>query len=158
MDSCRTSMHGWLLCLYWCIVAVPLPAWLDSVVDWWVAAVPLPAWLVTVVDWWVAAVPLPAWLVTVVDWWIVAVPHLAWFVCFYLVCLKCECLIEVWWKYSRKVIIFLLGVDCDYGKSVLHLLFLLLSPDVRRLKVRLFDLLLMSEMLDLIDLDWNKHL
>ena len=27
------------------------------------------------------------------------------------------------------------GVDCDYGKSVLHLLYLLLSPDVRRLKV-----------------------
>ncbi len=80
-------------------------------------------------------VTLPTWLVTVVDWWIVAVPHPAWFVCFYLLCLKCECLIEVWWKYCRKVIIFLLGVDCDYGKSVLHLLFLLLSPDVRRLKV-----------------------
>jgi hypothetical protein len=32
----------------------------------------------------------------------------------------------------------LLGVDCDYGKSVLHLLFLLLSPDVRRLKVKKF--------------------
>jgi len=29
------------------------------------------------------------------------------------------------------------GVDCDYGKSVLHLLYLLLSPDVRRLKVTL---------------------
>ena len=28
------------------------------------------------------------------------------------------------------------GVDCDYGKSVLHLLYLLLSPDVRKLKVR----------------------
>ena len=29
------------------------------------------------------------------------------------------------------------GVDCDYGKSVLHLLYLLLSPDVKRLKVTL---------------------
>jgi hypothetical protein len=29
------------------------------------------------------------------------------------------------------------GVDCDYGKSVLHLLYLLLSPDVMRLKVTL---------------------
>jgi len=29
------------------------------------------------------------------------------------------------------------GVDCDYGKSVLHLLYLLLSPDVRKLKVTL---------------------
>jgi len=29
------------------------------------------------------------------------------------------------------------GVDCDYGKSVLHLLYLLLSADVRRLKVTL---------------------
>jgi len=29
------------------------------------------------------------------------------------------------------------GVDCDYGKSVLHLLYLLLSHDVKRLKVTL---------------------
>jgi hypothetical protein len=46
--------------------------------------------------------------------------------------------------YITQVIIFLLGVDCDYGKSVLHLLFLLLSPDVRRLKVKkLLDVLLL---------------
>jgi hypothetical protein len=55
-------------------------------------------------------------------------------------------------QYSRKVIIFLPGVDCDYGKSVLHLLFLLLSPDVRRLKVKkLFDLLLLVRYVGLID-------
>lgn len=29
------------------------------------------------------------------------------------------------------------GVDCDYGKSVLHLLYLLLSPEVRKLRVSL---------------------